>query len=105
MRKTFIFIMALLLSGISILAEDKETEGILDARDKAIGKANKEAVKKLEKIMSAKTRKGDLDGALSIKNLIAKIKGETIEYIIRRGFRIILSWLCSNIELRTPMAV
>jgi hypothetical protein len=78
MRRTFIFIIALLLSGISIFAEDKETEGILDARDKAIGKANKEAVKKLEKIMSAKTQKGDLDGALSIKNLIAKIKGETV---------------------------
>ncbi|MFZ2654110.1 MAG: hypothetical protein WAX69_04295 [Victivallales bacterium] len=55
-------------------AADKEVESILQERDASIARTNDEAVRKLEKVLVARTKKGDLDGAMAVKNLIQKIK-------------------------------
>ncbi len=65
-----------LFPSLLLCAEDKEVDSILDVRAKAIEKANEDAVKKLEKVMTSRTKKGDLDAAIRIKALIGEIKGK-----------------------------
>ncbi|HCE46055.1 MAG TPA: hypothetical protein DET40_21130 [Lentisphaeria bacterium] len=68
-------VLICLLGCLALPAADKEVENVLQERDTAIGKVNDDAVKKLDRILVARTKKGDLDGAMAVKNLIQKIKG------------------------------
>jgi len=72
------FIPALLSCSLLLHGADnreKEVELVLQEREASISKANDAAVKKLEVLMTARTKKGDLDGALAVKAAIQKIKG------------------------------
>jgi len=71
-----ILLIALLATGFSLSAQDQELDAIVKTRDAAVAKANREAVKKLEKLVSARTKKGDLEGAMRAKATIAKLNGE-----------------------------
>ena len=71
---------AVLLLGLcAMAADDKEIDAVVKARDSIVEKANRDAVKKLEKILTARTKKGDLDGALKAKALISRLSGEAPE--------------------------
>jgi hypothetical protein len=70
---------ALLLGLCAMAADDKEIDAVVKARDAIVEKANRDAVKKLERILSARTKKGDLDGALKAKALISRLSGEAPE--------------------------
>ncbi|GEM_PF-5958632 len=74
--KKILFLLALICSlQCPVYAADKEVDAVMQDRDTAISKANDAAIKKLEAILTARTKKGDLDGALAVKSVIQKIKG------------------------------
>ncbi|HBC86204.1 MAG TPA: hypothetical protein DCZ94_04545 [Lentisphaeria bacterium] len=75
MRRIICICMIICAARIPAYAADKEIENVLQERGTLISKANDEAIKKLDKLMITRTKKGDLDGALAVKGTIQKIKG------------------------------
>ena len=74
-----IYFISVFLLGIGLMAEDKDVDSIIKTRDTLVEKANSDAIKKLEKIKSSRTKKGDLEGALRAKEMIQKLKGKEDE--------------------------